>query len=262
MAAAGANPIPDPRHPERDAERRLLHHGGPLSGWHNFGCWPAADYASAAEALARLVADAACLGPGQRVLAVGAGLGEEGRVARRRYGVADVVCTDVGHPDLSVTGAFDAVLCVDAAYHFSPREDWLRGLVARLQPGGRLAFTDLTLAPASALTRRARQALLVPLLARAGIAGEDLLDLQGALARLRAAGLTDVTATRLDHAVLDGFIAFERRQRQRLAADGVPAGAAWRRVRVTAQALQWLRAAPGVGLGYAAFSGRRARAGA
>lgn len=270
-------------------ERALMHHGGRDGTWGNLGLWPAQDYAGAATALARVVGEAARLESGQRVLSVGCGAGDELLLWVETYGVA--LATGV-EPDPVLRAAaqaltvrmgpraqadapmlahtlsdalgsstWDAVVSVDAAYHFSPRTAWLQSAWHSLRPGGRIAFTDLVggsagLAPgqrgplglqgmASRLTLR--------LAARAArLDGSDILPLPSALDRLRAAGFVDVGAQRLDTEVLDGFAAFARRQAQALG----PAARdpAWRRVAGTARLLPWCRAA---GLGYALLWGRR-----
>jgi SAM-dependent methyltransferase len=206
----------------------LLHHGGPPSAWGNLGLWSSADqpYADACRALADRVAAAAGLGPGQRVVSLACGSGEElrhwvqahgvhsalgveadaqrARRARRRMARAGLVaqCPVVVQPALAWAarrGAhdarFDAVLCVDAAYHLSPRLQLLRHALALLQPGARLAFTDLVLD---------RQAAAAPWLRAAarlcGVPHVDLVPADERLRQLQAAGFVDVLAERLDDA--------------------------------------------------------------
>jgi SAM-dependent methyltransferase len=249
--------------PERQAERALLHAGGRASAWHNFGLWPAADYASACEALGVMVGTAAGLQAHWRVLSVGVGDGAELDLWRSRWGCSDVHSTDAagpvggespqsGGPD----GLFDAILCVDAAYHFSPRQAWLEACRARLKPGGRLVYTDLSLAPR--WPTPLVQGLLVPVLAPAAVRSHQLLHPDRQIERLHRAGFDQAHWQDLSASVLDGFVAFAERQQRWLAQEGLAAPqtapTAWRRVAVTAQGLRWLRRWRALGLGYGLLS--------
>lgn len=226
------------------SQSELLHRHGTPAQWGNLGLWPAPDYAAAARALALRVGAAARLGPGQRVLSLASGAGEELRLWHEAFGVASAVGTERGSGPVP-TGPFEAVVCVDAAYHFVPRAAWLAEALVRLRPGGRLAFTDLTLA--------GRAGWLVRGAARAcGLDAGEILTAEGRTRQLRAAGFVEVVAEPLDSEVLDGFAAFVAAQRRRLGRDA--SGPAWRRVAGTAALIRPCRAA---GLGYALFSARR-----
>ena len=171
------------------------------------------------------MARGAGLKPGQRVLSVGCGAGEELSRWRSVWGAAAVVGIERDKPLAAAARArpgvegvfaslaalpagcapFEAVLCVDAAYHFSPRAAWLRALRQRLLPGGVLAFTDLVLAHGA----RASPGLVWA--ARlCGLSMHDIADVRAAEARLVAAGLAPQGTSRLDEAVLDGFARFVR----------------------------------------------------
>lgn len=226
------------------SQSELLHRHGRPATWGNLGLWPAADYAGAAEALARRVATAAGLGPGQRVLSLACGAGDELALWRAAYGVAHASGTERDTGPVP-EGPFDAVLCVDAAYHFSPRPAFLAQAFRRLRPGGRLAFTDLTLAGRAGMVVRGAARLC-------GLAAGDLATVAQRSRELRAAGFVELRAEPLDAEVLDGFARFVAAQRRRLGPDA--AGPAWRRVAVTAALIPPCRAA---GLGYALFSARR-----
>jgi SAM-dependent methyltransferase len=206
-------------------ERAWLHRGGRAAAWGNLGLWPAADYAAACEALADAVARAAGITPKMRVLSIGCGAGEElsrwrsvwvaGAVvgierdaalaaeARARPGVEGVFDSLDSMP--ADSAPFDAVLCVDAAYHFDPRADWLRALRQRLRPGGVLAFSDLVLAegtrPSAGLTLAA---------GLCGLLVREIVSVAAAEARLLAAGFEPLANTPVDQAVLDGFAHFVR----------------------------------------------------
>lgn len=279
--APPAGPGPGPGSPWPPAgplrERALLHAGGTPGTWGNLGLWPAPDYAHACAALARLLGHAAGLQPGARVLGVGCGAGDELLLWAQEFGAAQVLGLE---PDPALAAAasrfagpgvevrtlpwwalashtgpaesFDAVVCVDAAYHFSPRPAFLAAAWRALRPGGRLAFTDLVRDPpapgagewgdgpadslvgglgghpgghrggrwAERLARRlaggiasAGRGLALRAAGRlAGVHHADLLEAQAAAARLARAGFTAVQVERLDEAVLDGFAGFARRQ--------------------------------------------------
>ena len=248
-------------------QRELLHRHGAEGSWGNLGLWPANDYAATCSALARRIGEAASLAPGQRVFSVACGAGDELALWVRAFGVGhalgverdaaaralakrfvgDAVMVADALPAVPLPGAkrFDAVLCVDAAYHLSPRPAYLAQWHAVLQPGGRVAFTDLVLDGRRSLPLRAAAHLC-------GVPAGDLVGADVRQAQLRDAGFVDVRVERLDAAVLDGFAQFVRAQRARLGRQA--AGPAWRRVALTAALIPPCRA---LGLGYALFSARR-----
>lgn len=262
----------------RPTESELLHHGGRTGAWGSLGLWPAgadADYFGACEALALATAKAAALQPGDRVLAVACGDGEELRLWHPRCGAAIVVGVELdaaraaraaqrgaGAPAVTVhvgsgvaldalglpAGGFDRVLCVDAAYHLAPRAAFLRQAFALLRPGGTIAYTDLVDTAASPAAR----ALLAGAAALCGLGRDGLVDEAAHLHRLREAGFAAPRVQRLDDAVLGGFVRFVQRQSRRLPGGRWQAG--WRRVAVTAALIPPCRAA---GLGYAMLSATR-----
>jgi cyclopropane fatty-acyl-phospholipid synthase-like methyltransferase len=220
-----------------DVDRALLHRGGPDHAWGNLGDWSRArTYAAACEALATRVGEAAGLGVGAAVLEVACGEGEGLRLWLERFAVAHATGLELDPRqvasartrlsslglaerarveggdaiDLScfADGAFDAVVCVDAAYHFDPRERFLAEAARVLRDDGRLALTDLVLT-GEANGRGARAT--VALAARAcAIPRGNLLTTEAYVARLERAGWRDVFVERLDAAVLAGFAAFVR----------------------------------------------------
>ncbi len=263
------------------AERALLHRGGRLGTWGSLGLWHdgADDYAEACESLARAVGQAAGIRPGERVLSLGCGAGDELLLWARGFGAAEVcglerdptlvaaarallerrpppagarvqvLCGDATQlATLALPhGRFDRIVCVDAAYHLSPRGAFLQAVHGRLRPGGRFALTDLTLGtPAHRgwrlLLRAAARLTRVPL--------AELLPLPAQVARLRAAGFGDVQALALDATVLDGFARHVRAQGPRIARTLWHPD--WQRPGLTARLIGPCRAA---GLGYALLSG-------
>jgi SAM-dependent methyltransferase len=137
------------------------------------------------------------------------------------------------------------VLCVDAAYHFSPRPDFLAQAHAALKPRGRLAFTDLVIDGSRSWPLRAAARLC-------GVPAVDLVPAGQRTRQLREAGFVDLHCTRLDADVLGGFTVFVRGHGRRLGPQA--SGPGWRRVAMTAALIPPARA---LGLGYALFSARR-----
>lgn len=263
------------------AERALLHRGGRRGTWGSLGLWHdrTDDYAEACEALARAVGAAAGIEPGERVLSIGCGAGDELLLWALGFGATEV--WGLEHDPLLVAAAqrlvqrtplppgtavhvlagdaaalgplalprhhFDRIVCVDAAYHLSPRGPFLRSMTALLRPGGRFAMTDLTLGPP---TRRGWGWMLRAAAQLAGVPRHDLLPLPAQMARLRSAGFSDVQSLALDATVLDGFARHVRRQGPLVARTALHPD--WRRPGVTARLIGPCRAA---GLGYALLSG-------
>jgi SAM-dependent methyltransferase len=158
---------------------------------------------------------------------------------------------------------FDAVVSIDAAYHFSPRAEWLRSLQPWIKPGGRLAYTDLVMNRPGGAGLASR----VVLQAASKLTGINLRDLRSTTANqalLTATGYGSTQAETLSAEVLDGFAAFVLRHSAALAraagsSQTHPWAVAWRetgwrRVAATASLITALRPR---GLGYALFSGVR-----
>lgn len=133
----------------------------------NLGYWPeAANYQAAAEALADLLADAAGLGAGDAVLDAGCGFGDQDARWMQRYSPARIVAINVTDIQLEearrrnalpgieyrkcsatavdeADAGFDAVVSLEAAFHFDSRETFLREAFRLLREGGRLGVVDL-----------------------------------------------------------------------------------------------------------------------
>ena len=133
----------------------------------NCGYWQGTtDYQTAAKALVDVLADAAQIAPGDHVLDAGCGFGdqdahlahtraparilavnvtqlqvEEARQRNPAPGVEYRHCsaTAINEPD----GSFDAVISLEAAFHFDTRADFLQEALRLLRPGGRLGIIDM-----------------------------------------------------------------------------------------------------------------------
>ncbi len=259
MPQATADPI------LRQAE--LLHRGGSPGTWGNLGLWRSGgdDYATACRALAIEVGRAAGIAAGDRVLSIACGAGDELVVWVGDFGATQATGIEIDHACTAATLAalprvlpahFDRVLCVDAAYHLSPRQAFIDAAFGLLRPGGRLAYTDLVVDIAGGgggggggNFGRIGAPLLRAAARWCGVPAPDLGPVAASIQRLAAAGWIDIESNRLDEAVLGGFRRFVRLQGRRLGSSAWSAG--WRRPAVTAGLVPLCRAA---GLGYALFA--------
>lgn len=217
----------------RQRERALLHAGAADTGWHNLGCWaPGDDYAGAARRLGEVVGAAAGVAPGARVLDLACGVGASLRLWRHDSRAGAVVgveldgaavrearaacaadpAIEVRHGDACYIDArdaagFDAVVCVDAAYHM-PLAAFAARAAHALRPGGGLGLSTLLRPETSAVLARVGLAAG----ARAcGVAPGQPSTVAELTAVLAAAGFVDVGVSRLDDEVLGGFGRYVRR---------------------------------------------------
>jgi len=136
-------------------------------------------------------------------------------------------------PDGLRTGEYDAVLCVDAAYHAASLADFAAVAATALRQRGRLAFTTLMasdrLADRPAPLRHGLQRLL----AAATIPAASVVDATTLRATLAAASFADIDVQHLDAAVLDGFADHINRRTQELPWQA-RLRPAWFKIRLTA----------------------------
>ena len=232
----------------------LNREGAPGDAWGNLGLWaPGDDYGRANRRLALRVGERAGLAPGQRVLDLGMGTGQQLTLWQRHFEVASIVGLDPDadhcawarrwqRPEDRIVQAgaealrdhaeahrFDAAVAVDAAYHFRDRCALLADLAQMLTPEGRAAWSDLVLADGA----RRPGPLLAAALATAGVPAANLTSPERYAALLHDAGWRDVALEVLDVAVLDGFptwwFAYRRRQPVRTRM--------WLRAEITARVL-------------------------
>ncbi|MDF2446488.1 MAG: hypothetical protein K0S46_1724 [Moraxellaceae bacterium] len=242
----------------------------------------ATDYDAACRALARRVGTAAALTPEDRVLDLACGHGASLALWPEAFGVRRIAGLEYQSRNVDkirahapaglealVHGrfdvlpapaelpphAFDAVVCVDAAYHAASLTAFVEFAAAMLQPRGRLAFTTLIasrpLVPGAGATLTALRLGA----ARAGIPAASLPPEGTLYSVLSEQGFGDITLQTLDTEVLQGFSQFVPRRRRELSWRQ-KASAGWLKIEATG----WLcRQLIGSGaLHYVLVSARRA----
>jgi MPBQ/MSBQ methyltransferase len=135
------------------------------SGFYNFGLWDsgADTQREASEALVDELTGRIAR-KGGRILDVACGPGATTRHLMRTYEPANITAINISEAQLAVArkrapgcafsrmdavrlgfpdGHFDAVMCVEAAFHFDTRGRFLREALRVLKPGGSLVLTDM-----------------------------------------------------------------------------------------------------------------------
>jgi len=220
-----------PEDPFRIATEALA---GRATRWQNLGLWRGTeDYDTACEALAVAVGEAARLGPGDKLVELACGAGAAFPLWQRRFGVTDIIGLEVdagraaraselgrvltgpaivdgqlvGLQAVDAFDRFDAVVCVDAAYHLGSASALATASHAALRPGGRLAFTTLTHAGSGSDEGEAGWVTRIAKLSDGAIQSQ-----QAWSQTLEETGFSEVTTTALDE-VLEGFVAHVGRRR-------------------------------------------------
>lgn len=136
--------------------------------------------------------------------------------------------------------AFDAVLCVDAAYHAHSFADF--SSVARhcLRAGGRLAFSTLTLdeqwLSASTWQRQLHQQLLKA----ADVPTASVLTAEQIQQQLTGLGFINIQLTPVDSEVLEGFASFVQQRAAQLSLKE-RLQPAWLKIAITARLCRFLK---------------------
>lgn len=237
-----------------------------LLAWSNLGFWhDTLNYQVACAQLAQQVGMAAQLQTTDHVLDLGCGQGASLVYWASRFGVQHISGFEIQAaciarvqsaqlpqlqaiypaafdqlplPDASLYQAFDAVLCVDAAYH-ACLTDFLAVARATLAPHGRIAFTTLGKSSRWSQASAWDQYLTRQLLNRAYVPAHILLARNEISAQLAQAGFTDIQVQILDQQVFAGFAHYIE-QLEPPAAMTLAQRTDWLKIKMTAQLCAFL----------------------
>ncbi|MCE9601776.1 MAG: class I SAM-dependent methyltransferase [Gemmatimonadetes bacterium] len=255
------------RTPRPVVDATLLNSPDSGAQWTNLGFWrDARTYAEAATDLARRTGQAARLGPGDVVLDIACGHGDSLALWVKEFGVKRAIGVE---PDPAIVLATQervnawglrdritlrrgeaetmefardfpgvtAVVCVDAAYLFASRANWLKRLGAGVAPGARLGLADLLVPYRERASRGVAEVAR-----RAAIPTENLWSAQDVEPVLAEAGWVLDRLVRCGPDVLGGFSRFAFRSALRWA--------------MRPQSGGWRALATGVGIAGAGRGGR------
>ena len=202
----------------------------------------ALDYISACQQLAHLLGEAAQLNSTDQLLDLGCGQGASLQYWHTAFGVQHITAFEIQAqciarikqaaippldaiyqasfsklplPNAQLEHAFDAVICVDAAYH-APLNDFIAVNRAVLKPRGRMAFTIL-IRPVhskkngiclSRLTTHFSKGILHLV----AVPQQHLHTEQEVIELLSSFNFKDIKINHLDQPVLDGFAQYIKRQ--------------------------------------------------
>ncbi len=209
-------------------------------GWSNLGYWHNTnDYVVACKQLAERIGLAAQLKPDDRVLELACGQGASLHYWHSRFQVQQLYALELQQtlvqyikhvkpaalqlitqgrfdqlplPELLEQQiqqkGFDALLCVDAAYHASSLYDFARVAQHCLRPDGRLALSTLTLDAQWLQASRWQQHMYRQLLNAADVPMASVCTPEQIQQQLGSLGFVNIQVQHLDSEVLEGFANF------------------------------------------------------
>jgi len=206
--------------------------------WLNLGYWKTArTYPEAAADLARKLAEAARLGPGDVVVDARFGFGEQDLLWVRERDVAKIIGVNVTELHVEVArqrvaarglqdridlrlasatelpldaGSVDKVVALESAFHFDTRERFFEEAARVLKPGGRIALADCMPFVGEKPTGLANRLGW----RRWGVPPANIYDRDAYAQKLAAKGFADVEVESIRHHVFPGMHRYaEQRQR-------------------------------------------------
>jgi len=234
--------------------------------WNNLGYWPGArDYTAAARELARQHGALAGIRPGLRVLELACGFGAGLELWQAEFGVTascalerreacaraiaavpdglptTVVQGRFDEPLVATVGAarFDAILCVDAAYHARSLAAFLETCAPALAPDGVLVFSTVARGAGYDDLGPIGRTALHWVLRLADIPAASVCDRPTLPCLIDAVGLQAEAVRDLSHGVFAGFASWVERRDRSLG--GVSRWSRdWLKIRMTARLCRWL----------------------
>lgn len=240
--------------------------------WSNLGYWQDTDdYATACQQLAERVGLAADLQPNNQLLELACGQGASLHYWPARFEVQQVYALELqpvlvqriqqnkpaqlkliaqgSFDSLSLPTAleqqltqrrFDAVVCVDAAYHAASFADFARVARHCLHQGGRLALSTLTRDAQWSAASYGERLLHQQLLKAAAVPMDSVLTGEQITQQLGSLGFVNIQVTQLDSEVLNGFAQFVQQRATQLSLSQ-RLQPAWLKIAITARLCNFLK---------------------